>query len=142
MVYLLLFQGSIDRISSIGEVSEKWLGPISLAVYVWDADELAVLGLFVSYMRKCSVLFSQTVSVHVVVPIDFEIPEALNQSLYFDTSSSSSSSSDDDHPCGQPHEFMSNLINKMLPQRMGGLYPQNHMRNIARKVTYNMLIDF
>lgn len=127
-VKLHIAQGSIDRIPWIGEVSEKWLGPISLAVYVRNGDELWILSIFMSYMRRCSALFLQTVSVHVVVPAEFEVPDYANQSFYYDVMS-------DEHPCGQPHQYMSSLVVKFLQHEPVGLYPQNHMRNIARKVS-------
>jgi len=121
-------QGSIDRIASIGEVSEKWLGPISLAVYVRNEEEFGILTVFVAYMKRCNVLFSQTVSIHLVVPINFEAPNFLNETSFWE------SFSDNDHPCGQPHEFMITLMKKMVFLDADSLYPQNHMRNIARKV--------
>jgi hypothetical protein len=97
-------------------------------VFVRNEEELGILALFVAYMRRCNVLFSQTVSIHLVVPISFEAPSFPNETSYWE------SFSDNDHPCGQPHEFMISLMRKMLMLDAESLYPQNHMRNIARKV--------
>ncbi|CAG7785536.1 unnamed protein product [Allacma fusca] len=125
----LATQGSIDRIASIGEVSEKWLGPISLAVYIRTSDEWIILNLFNIYMQRCSALFTQTVSIHVAVPVNYEPMNSPNDSSRFEFSPWY------DHPCGQPSEFLSLLMKKLLPDGIdqGALYPQNHMRNIARK---------
>lgn len=73
-------------------------------------------------------MFSKTVSIQLVVPVEFEIPDYSNQSFYYDVLN-------EEHPCGQPHEFMQYLLKKLLVHETVGLYPQNHMRNIARKVT-------
>lgn len=119
-------------------MSEKWLGPISLAVYVAHPEELTVLHLFIAYMRKCSALFNQTVSIHLAVPMHGFTPPPSPSSFTNDTTSQPPSfdfSPYDDFPCGQPHQFIALVIKNVIPDGIdkASLYPQNHMRNIARK---------
>lgn len=91
-------------------------------------EELWITSIFMSYMRRCSPLFSATVSVHIVVPVGFKEPSSYNQTLYFEVMS-------EEYPCGEPQQFMSSLMSKLLFTVPEGLYPQNHMRNVARKVS-------
>lgn len=123
----------MDFIWSIVEVAEKWQGPISLAVYITTSAEYQILNAFISYMSMCSDIFRDTVSVHMAVPIDLTVIENENDRIFLQLLVKDLAM---DY-CQKPMDVMDILIGSLLPDGRDSriVYPQNHMRNIARKVS-------
>ncbi|KAG5866935.1 hypothetical protein JTB14_023203 [Gonioctena quinquepunctata] len=122
----LATQSSLDKLLSIAEVSSHWNGPISLAVFAASQEELNSLLLYITYLRRCDSKIGDKVSFHLALPeerqpkkfnIDYEKLEDFN--------------------CENPKGVLQYLI-KELNRGAGKwrsklAYPQNHLRNLARK---------
>lgn len=125
----------MDRLAALAQSIDHWDGPISLAVYVRTRTELNVLFSFVSYMQRCTSKFTQQVSIHLALPFNLQL------SHIFHTNGSNQNTSwlrrvpswALEFPCGQPMELVALLAVEWLTPDVS-IYPQNHLRNIARKV--------
>ncbi|CAH0553078.1 unnamed protein product [Brassicogethes aeneus] len=122
----LATQSSIEKIASIIEVSNHWNGPISLAIFAASEDELNTLLLYVMYLRKCDARIRDKVSFHLAIPKD-KRPKKVAIDI----------EKLDEMDCGNPMGTLQSLIKKLQKQngmwRMKMPYPQNLMRNLARK---------
>ncbi|CAH1996471.1 unnamed protein product [Acanthoscelides obtectus] len=122
----LASQSSVEKLPSIIEVSSHWNGPISLATFAAYEDELNALLMYILYLRKCDLGIRHKIAFHLALarerrPKSFSIDLDRLETL----------------DCGKPLEVLKDLIkdiNKGPNKWRSKLpYPQNHLRNLARK---------
>lgn len=123
----LAAQSSLDKIASLIESSLYWGGPISLATFAANEKELNRLLLYILYLRKCNLRIKEKVTFHIAIinekgPKKFTIDEERLGKM----------------ECGNPMGVLHGLlrdINKQNanPWRNKIPYPQNLLRNLARK---------
>lgn len=122
----LATQTSLEKLHSIVQVAHHWTGPISVALYAAGDEEFEALQRYVVYLRRCYAPVRERVSFSLTVPRNrppkkqprvFELPDSLD--------------------CAKPeatlNEFASSISNEQTSWRARNVYPQNHMRNLARK---------
>lgn len=123
----LATQSSIERLYSIVQVSKHWVGPISLAVFVADSEEFYILQNYVTYLRLCFNFISENISFHILVP---KSTSPLNNTQKHSTYTAS-------FDCHSPKVTLSKMLKSRsadsLKWRLRNVYPQNHLRNLARK---------
>lgn len=122
----LATQSSLDKLASLVEVSDHWAGPISLATFAAGEDELNALLLYILFLRQCNASIREKVVFHLAIPKDHKpIRYHVDVTMLYDMD------------CGDPVGMLQQLVRKLL--KMNGkwrkklLYPQNHLRNLARK---------
>lgn len=125
----LATQSSLEKLHSLVEVAHHWSGPISAAVFAAGNDELYLLQLYISYLRKCFPAVREAVTFHLAYPKD-RAPTTLRS--WPDVPSTSSRFN-----CGQPEKTLAELIKYRTAEtnkwRIKNEYPQNNLRNVARK---------
>lgn len=122
----LATQSSVEKLHSLVQMAHHWTGPISVALYAAGDEEFEVLQRYLLYLRKCYEPIRERVTFSLAVPTvrppkkqprEFELPEVVN--------------------CAKPeatlNELMSGISNEQTNWRIRNVYPQNHMRNLARK---------
>jgi len=163
----LATQSSLDRLHWLGESSDHWRGAISLAIYL-DDDEVGIFYKVLTHMRRCHSDLLANIAFHVVSAAgqSMTLPAAFSATFASSASSGSSSSktwteADDGDEgtsasaaqstpvnCTGPSEALTWLL-KERPSlsakwESGRPYPQNLMRNVARKGCpshYVLLLD-
>ncbi|CAH1154748.1 unnamed protein product [Phaedon cochleariae] len=122
----LATQSSLDKLPSLAEVASHWSGPISLALFAASGPELDALLSYVAYLRKCDQGIRDRVSFHLGMarerlPRTFDLDEDKLEEM----------------DCRKPLEVLRNLYeaSTMTASRWRTklAYPQNHLRNLARK---------
>lgn len=120
-------QSSIERLYSLPSVAEHWSGPISLAVFVAGDDELYLLQLYLSYLRNCFPNIQDAVNIHLAYPKN-RAPSIIRKYLKSDY---------ENFACDRPEHTLKNLLKfrskETVKWRIRNAYPQNHLRNLARK---------
>lgn len=123
----LATQSSVERVYSLAEASKQWQGPISVAVFVAGSDEFSILQYYVTYLRLCFDFIRSNVTFHLAFPYERQ-PERESRETYkllqmFD--------------CQYPEKTLRSLLTLRSTEtkrwRLRNVYPQNHMRNLARK---------
>lgn len=126
-VVCLATQSSIERLYSIVQVSKHWSGPISLAVFVSDNEEFFILQNYVTYLRLCFDFINDNISFHVLVPQSTSPLNTSQKHFAYTTS----------FDCHSPKVTLSKMLKtrsvESLKWRLRNVYPQNHLRNLARK---------
>lgn len=127
----LATQSSLERLHSLVSVASHWTGPISLAVYIAGDDELYLLQLYLSYLQNCFASIRDAVTIHLAYPIK-RAPKLVRKFLKSDYSN---------FVCDQPELTLKKLMKfrttETIKWRLKNAYPQNHMRNLARKGCQN-----
>lgn len=127
----LATQSSLERLHSLISVSKHWTGPISLAVFVAGDDELYLLQLYLSYMQKCFGHIRDAVTIHLAYPKN-RAPTIVRRYLKTDY---------ENFICEQPELTLKALMkfrtSDTIKWRLKNPYPQNHLRNLARKGCQN-----
>lgn len=127
----LATQSSLERLYSLVSVASHWTGPISLAVYVAGDDELYLLQLYLSYLQNCFAAIRDSVTIHLAYPIK-RAPKTVRKFLKSDYSN---------FMCDQPELTLKKLMKfrttDTIKWRLKNAYPQNHLRNLARKGCQN-----
>lgn len=120
----LATQTSIERLYFLAQVSKNWIGPMSVAVFASGADEFRILQQYITYLRLCYDNIRDNISWHLVMPKD-QIPNKMK----IDSSQS--------FECDAPEKILQRLLDtrsvETIKWRLRNVYPQNVMRNIARK---------
>lgn len=118
----LASQSSLDKLISLIEVSKHWSGPISVAVFAVGDDELTRLLFYIIYLRQCFLDIQEKVTFHFAFPRD-HIPSAI------------ALEPDNIPDCNNPEEVHQSLTKRRPVERwrIRLPYPQNHLRNLARK---------
>jgi hypothetical protein len=129
------------------EVVGKWAGPISLAILVKDPAEWMSLNVLIASYRECFEDFRNFVSIHVVIPMDEDKGGRLVYSKHSDYEAMVKGYMKEvglkkkNRVCSWNEEYIVKLIEYFVSKdaSLGSdeemlYYPQNQMRNIARKV--------
>ncbi|TMW50479.1 hypothetical protein DOY81_004475, partial [Sarcophaga bullata] len=123
----LATQTSVERLLSVAEVAKKWLGPISVAVFVSSNDEFEILKHYVTYLRLCFDFVRENVTFHLAFPHDRKPQHERLQSLKLLQM----------YDCRNPQKTLHSMLQlrttETIRWRSRNLYPQNHLRNFARK---------
>lgn len=121
----LATQSSLEKIASIVEVVVNWNGPISVATFAASDDELNSLLLYILFLRDCNAKIRDQVSFHFAYPRDHRLK---NINIDFDKLKELS--------CKNPTGVLQQLVRQYIKGnkwRTKLPYPQNHLRNLARK---------
>ncbi|KAL7737487.1 hypothetical protein ACLKA6_007622 [Drosophila palustris] len=124
----LATQSSVERLYSLPQVADNWRGPLSVALFAAGNEEYTVLRYFVTYMRLCFPNIMANATFHILVPREFDnLPRVLTESNNIKNK----------YNCQYPERTLKALLKlrsvKTLEWRQKNTYPQNHMRNVARK---------
>ncbi|KAL0273096.1 UNVERIFIED_CONTAM: hypothetical protein PYX00_005853 [Menopon gallinae] len=122
-------QSSLEKLHSIVQVAYQWTGPISAAVYAAGDDEYFLLHWYVNFLKKCFASIRDRVSFHLLVPKNKlptgKYPARLRQLA------------ETKHECRKPEAVLKEILklrsSETTKWRTKSVYPQNHMRNLARK---------
>ena len=118
----LATQTSVERLHWLVETSDTWDGPMSVVVFVPDA-EFDLAQLYISYLRSCFSKIRDNVAWSLAHPVT-KPPRAANLEA--------GSLSCTDHKVSLA-SLVGGLYTREYAQwRRGYDYPQNHLRNIAR----------
>ncbi|XP_073994319.1 beta-1,4-glucuronyltransferase 1 isoform X1 [Rhodnius prolixus] len=121
----LATQSSVERLHSLVEVAHHWTGPISAALFAAGDDEFSILQGYVEFLRRCYAPVRERVSFHVAFPKE-RLP---TQSFMTEKISG--------FDCAHPEASLQELLHLRTPEtvrwRLRNPYPQNHLRNLARK---------
>ncbi|RLU26729.1 hypothetical protein DMN91_000526 [Ooceraea biroi] len=122
----LATQSSVEKLHSLVQVALHWTGPMSVALYAAGDDEFEVLQRYLVYLTRCYESIRQRVVFSLAVPRTrpprkqprvFELPDAVD--------------------CAKPEATLNELATRIPSEqtnwRIRNVYPQNHMRNLARK---------
>ncbi|GAB1865466.1 Beta-1,4-glucuronyltransferase 1 [Camponotus japonicus] len=122
----LATQTSVEKLHSLVQVALHWTGPMSVALYAAGDEEFEVLQRYLVYLRKCYESIRERVIFSLAVPRMrppkkqprvFELPDIID--------------------CAKPeatlNELASHISSEQTNWRIRNVYPQNHMRNLARK---------
>ncbi|KAF9813181.1 hypothetical protein SFRURICE_015670 [Spodoptera frugiperda] len=126
----LATQSSIERLHELLRIAAHWTGPISVAVFV-AGDEMRLLRAFTTWLYKCQPEIYSRLALHIIMPA--EKPGFIDGSL--------PKWARDCDVIPLPHEERKA---ETVAWRARHPYPQNHMRNLARKNThtsYVFLVD-
>lgn len=131
----LATQGSLERLSMLAQVAHQWTGAISAAVFA-AGEELALLKLYIGFLRKCYPVVRNRVSFHLAMPAE--------RPAHFGLTIPDSSILD----CSSPEGTLTKLLKlrsaDTVKWRLKHPYPQNLMRNLARRncqTSYVFLTD-
>lgn len=124
----LATQSSVERLYSLPQVAENWRGPISVALFSAGNEEYTVLRYFVTYMRLCFQNIKANATFHILMPREYDNLPQVSSELYNIKTKFN---------CQHPERTLKALLKlrtaKTLEWRQRNMYPQNHMRNVARK---------
>ncbi|XP_068147016.1 beta-1,4-glucuronyltransferase 1 [Drosophila tropicalis] len=124
----LATQSSVERLNSLAQVSANWYGPISVALFSASNEEFLILQYFITYMRLCFPNIKANATFHILIPRDYEkLPKVVTLPFILKGK----------FDCRYPEKTLKALLKlrtlKTLQWRQRNTYPQNHMRNLARK---------
>ncbi|XP_021203793.2 beta-1,4-glucuronyltransferase 1 isoform X1 [Bombyx mori] len=125
----LATQSSIERLHELLRIAAHWTGPISVAVFV-AGDELRLLRAFTTWLFRCQPEIYSRVALHIAMPAERPGVHGVVPSWARDCRSK---------PL-PPGERRADTV----AWRARHPYPQNHMRNQARKnchTSYVFLVD-
>lgn len=125
----LATQSSLDRLFSLVQVSHQWSGSISAAIFIAAPDELKIMKIYIKFLRKCYAPVRDRVSFHFAIPRDhpsFTSQAGLSPRIEHEKLE-----------CLKPEASLRQLLRHRRPEsarwRVKLPYPQNHMRNLARR---------
>lgn len=128
----LATQSSIEKLHSLVQVAHHWTATISIAIYVAGDEEYQALQKYLIYLRTCYIAIRERVNFSIAIPRT-KIPE--NYLKYEKIK---------DFNCSKPEATLASIIDKISVKhtawRAKDPYPQNHMRNLARKNCQNDFI--
>lgn len=122
----LATQTSLDRLHSLVQVAHHWSGPISAAVFAAGSDELDMLLMYITYLRQCYADVRNRVSFHLALPKS-RVPKSMNVNV------EEISSMDCTKPAAVLKQMLNHISGSTTKWKTRNAYPQNHMRNLARK---------
>lgn len=122
----LATQSSVEKLHSLVQVALHWTGPMSVALYAAGDEEFEVLQRYLVYLRRCYESIRERVIFSLAVP---KVRPLLKQPRVFELPKNLD--------CAKPeatlNEFASYISSEQTNWRIRNAYPQNHMRNLARK---------
>lgn len=120
----LATQTSVDRLFWLTQQARYWTAPMSVAVFTPDV-EYAIAQAYLTYLVTCFPFIGEKATFHFTYPQD-HLPKDLP--IVIDNL---------DTKCDQPLAVLKELLkhrnNKMMAWRERMPYPQNILRNVARK---------
>ncbi|GJQ84303.1 hypothetical protein Trydic_g5241 [Trypoxylus dichotomus] len=122
----LATQSSLERLHSLVEVANHWSGPISVSVFAAGDDELNLLLLYITYLRQCQSNVRNRVSFHLAIPKS-RVPRSV------DIDVEQISTMDCNRPEVTLKQMLKHVSSETTRWKNKNAYPQNHMRNLARK---------
>ncbi|KAI4459620.1 beta-14-glucuronyltransferase 1 [Holotrichia oblita] len=122
----LAAQSSLERLHSLVEVAEHWTGPISVSVFAAGDDELNILLLYITYLRQCQSNIRDRVSFHLALPRS-RVPRSIDVDI------EQISTMDCNRPEVTLRQMVKHISSDTTRWKNKNAYPQNHMRNLARK---------
>lgn len=126
----LATQSSIERLHELLNIANHWSGPISVAVFV-TGDEMKLLRGFASWLSRCRPDVYARMALHVGMPVVRPgVREASPSYL--------------PRNCEEIPVLMHGRRADTVAWRARNPYPQNHLRNLARKnchTPYVFLVD-
>lgn len=116
---------SLDHLHWLRELSEHWSGPVSVAVFFREDFDLQLVVTYVHVLRVCFAAVRDNFSFHFVSPLDRNDSGARVTEVW----------EDDDKPlfCDSHQGLLRAFVE--IERRRGlprVLFPQNHLRNVAR----------
>ncbi|KAF6205241.1 hypothetical protein GE061_019409 [Apolygus lucorum] len=121
----LATQTSVEKLDSLVHIANHWSGPISIAVFVVGDDEYAIVREYIKFLRQCFSRVKNQVSFHLAFPSE-QVP-----------SSSPPPKNISARNCGKHEAVLEELVlqraTEIVEWHRNNPYPQNHMRNLARK---------
>lgn len=128
----LATQGSLEKLQSLVQVAHHWSGPISAAVFA-AGDEYPLLQLYIAFLRRCFLVVRDRVTFHLAYPKDLpptQVRPDLPLKLKLD--------------CRRPEAALASLVRlrkaETVKWRIKTAYPQNHLRNLARRNCQNSYV--
>lgn len=122
----LATQTSLEKLSSLVQVVHQWTGSMSVALFAAGDEEFEVMQRYLEYMRRCYEPIRERVTFSLAVPKN-RVPK--NQPRYYPLP--------DFLDCQKPESTLNHMTrvisNEQTNWRIRNAYPQNHMRNLARK---------
>lgn len=122
----LATQSSLEKMASLIEVAANWNGPISIATFAASEEELNSVLTYIAYLNECNAKISNQVVFHLAFPKD-RLPKQFQ--VDFDKLKEMSCSD----PYGVLQELTKTYLTGTSKWRTKLPYPQNHLRNLARK---------
>lgn len=122
----LATQSSLEKLHSLVQVVHQWSGPLSVGIFVAGDEEFEILQKYLEYMRRCYEPIRERVVFSLAVPKNrsprqqpryYPLPDFL----------------DCRKPEGTLNQMMRGMSADQASWRVRNVYPQNHMRNLARK---------
>lgn len=108
-------------------VSHHWSGAISATVYAAGDDELYLLQVYLTYLRRCFKTIRERVSFHLAIPKE-RAPSHIRGIHLSDLAK---------YVCVKPEQTLNELLKQRSAEtkkwRIKYPYPQNFLRNVARK---------
>jgi beta-1,4-glucuronyltransferase 1 len=108
-------------------VSHHWSGAISATVFAAGDDELYLLQIYLTYLRRCFKTIRERVSFHLSFPKD-RAPSNIRGIHLSDLAKFS---------CAKPEQTLNEIMKQRTAEtkkwRIKYPYPQNFLRNVARK---------
>ncbi|XP_023325775.1 beta-1,4-glucuronyltransferase 1 isoform X2 [Eurytemora carolleeae] len=120
-------QTSVDRIYHLVELLGGWTGQLSLAIFTPDL-ELSVAHKYIQFLSHCYPNLHQQVSFHLVEPV--EHPGVMNMDIFNEIHENQVKC--EDHKI-YLEQLMSYLPKNMSTWRVSYPYPQNLLRNTAKR---------
>lgn len=121
----LATQTSIEKLHTLVQVVHHWSGPISVALFIAGDEEFEILQKYLLYLTKCYQPIKNQVTFSLAMPktklltkqpTTFQVPQ---------------------NDCTKPEAYLNFLMSELPEEqsnwRIRNVYPQNHMRNLARK---------
>ncbi|GAB6027950.1 hypothetical protein CHUAL_002177 [Chamberlinius hualienensis] len=122
----LATQTSVENLFRLVEISQSWLGLVSVSVFV-PGEDYNIAQFYIQLLNDCFESIRMNVSFHFVYPVDKPPDEMPGFERWIIS-------------CSKWKTIMKDLLSyrsrEMLNWREQLLYPQNHMRNVARKACY------
>ncbi|XP_051157017.1 beta-1,4-glucuronyltransferase 1-like [Leptopilina boulardi] len=122
----LATQTSVEKLHSLVPVVYHWSGPISISIFVAGDEEFQILQKYLIYLKKCYEPIKNQVTFSLTIPKSKLLSKQPN---VFDMPENSD--------CSKPEATLNSLLSEIseeqLNWRISNVYPQNHMRNLARK---------
>ncbi|XP_046748429.1 beta-1,4-glucuronyltransferase 1 isoform X1 [Diprion similis] len=119
-------QSSVEKLYSLVQVAHQWTGPISVAVFTPGDESFLVFQRYLAYLRKCYAPIRERVTFSVAIPKDRPV---LEQPQVIELAG--------DEDCLKPeatlNAFAVGLSKELANWKNRNVYPQNHLRNLARK---------
>ncbi|CAL8072141.1 unnamed protein product [Orchesella dallaii] len=131
----LATQSSLDRIKYLPQLLSTWRGPVSLAVYITNEEEWLMLNVYTRFLERCYPSFRDQVSIHLAVPSSLD--QFCFKENVLDTWEKNRTVIENKE-CHEATDLMQ-LLTSTFPitgsakLALKEVYPQNHMRNLARK---------